>query len=128
MRLGTESLFSFLKVLKVEESGNATRVAVVTAFLKFVNRERKKHGAHPLPLLCTAYSVLSSGILPHTTMLGTTTVAVLVTQLVFDEKDEVEIVQVYAAWDRLGREEMRQQQMAAMGIMSALGRALGRLT
>jgi hypothetical protein len=61
-------------------------------------------------------------------MLGTTTVASLVAQLVFDEKDQVEIVQVYAAWDRLGREEMRQQQMAAMGIMGALGRALGRLT
>jgi hypothetical protein len=106
MCLGTESLFSYLEVLKVEESGNATRVAVVTASLKLVKCERKKQGAHLLPLSCTAYSVLSSDILSHTTMLGSTTVAALVTQLIFDEKDEVEIVKVYAAWDRLGREEM----------------------
>jgi hypothetical protein len=106
MRLGTESLFSYLEVLEVANGGKATRVAVVTAFLNLVNLERKKRGAHALPSLCSAHSLLSSGILSHTTMLGTTTVASFVAQLDFDEKDEVGMVGVYAAWDRLGREEV----------------------
>jgi hypothetical protein len=127
MRLGTESLFSYLEVLEVANSGKASRGAVVTAFLKLVNLERKKRGAHALPSLCSAHSVLRSNILSHTTMLGTTTVASFVAQLDFDERDEVEMVGVYAAWDRLGREEVRHQQVASGGIMGVLGRALGRL-
>jgi predicted ATP-dependent Lon-type protease len=61
-------------------------------------------------------------------MLGTTTVASLVAQLSFDEKDEVEIVDLYMAWDKPGREEMRQKQVASVGIMGRLERVLGRLT
>ncbi|KAI4643684.1 hypothetical protein J4E93_006696 [Alternaria ventricosa] len=108
MRLGTESLSSFLEVMEAEESGKATRHAVVTAFLKLVNIERKKRGVHALPSLYTAHSVLSSSILPHTIMLGTTTVASLLAQLSFDDRDEVEIVDVCAAWDRLSHEEVQQ--------------------
>jgi hypothetical protein len=127
MCLGTESLFTYLKILEVEDSGNATRDAVVAAYLYLIGLERKKSGVHFLPPSCTAYSVLSSGILPHTIMLGTTAVASFVAQLSFDGKDEVKIVDLYAAWDRLGREEMRQKQVASVGIMGALGRTLGRL-
>ncbi|KAI4928083.1 uncharacterized protein J4E92_005565 [Alternaria infectoria] len=124
MRLGTEPLSSYLEVMEAEESGKATRHAVVTAFLKLVNSERKKRGVHALPSLYTAHSVLSSGILPHTIRLGTTTVASFVAQLCFDERDEVEIVDVNAAWDRLGREEVQQQQTASGGIVGVLRRAL----
>ncbi|KAI4697085.1 uncharacterized protein J4E84_000210 [Alternaria hordeiaustralica] len=127
MRLGTESSCSFREALEAEESGKVTRDAVITAFLKLVNIERKKRGVHALPSLYTAHSVLSSGILPHTIMLGTTTVASFTAQLSFDEKDEVEMGDVCAAWDRLDREEVGRQQMASGGIMGALGRALGRL-
>ncbi|KAI4681167.1 uncharacterized protein J4E88_005674 [Alternaria novae-zelandiae] len=127
MRLGTEPLSSYLEFIEVEESGKATRKAVVTAFLKLVNIERKKRGVHALPSLYTAHSVLSSGVLPHTIKLGTTTVASFTAQLSFDEKDEVAMGDVCAAWDRLGREEVQQQPMASGGIMGALGRALGRL-
>ena len=126
MRLGTEPLSSYLEVMEAEESGKATRDAVVTAFLKLVNIERKKRGVYALPSLYTAHSVLSSGVLPHTIKLGSTTVAAFIAQLSFDEKDEVEIADVCAIWDRLGREEVQQQQMASGGIMGALGRALGR--
>ncbi|KAI4711667.1 hypothetical protein J4E89_003108 [Alternaria sp. Ai002NY15] len=127
MRLGTESSCSFREALEDEESGKVTRDAVITAFLKLVNIERKKRGVHALPSLYTAHSVLSSGVLPHTIMLGTTTVASFTAQLSFDEKDEVEMGDVCAAWDRLDREEVGRQQMASGGIMGALGRALGRL-
>ncbi|KAI4930286.1 hypothetical protein J4E85_004912 [Alternaria conjuncta] len=126
IRLDTEPFSSYLEVIEAEESGKATRNAVVTAFLKLVNIERQKRGVHSLPSLYTAQSVLSSGVLPHTIMLGTTSVASFVAQLCFDEKDEVEMGDVYAAWDRLGREEVQQQPMASGGIMGALGRALGR--
>ncbi|KAI4667870.1 uncharacterized protein J4E78_001689 [Alternaria triticimaculans] len=127
IRLGTELLSSYLEVMEAEESGKVTRDAVVTAFLKLVNIERKKRGFHALPSLYTAHSVLSSSILQHTVKLGTTTVASFVAQLSFDEKDEVEMGDVCAAWDRLGREEVGQQPMASEGIMATLGRALGRL-
>ncbi|KAI4657351.1 uncharacterized protein J4E79_007424 [Alternaria viburni] len=127
MRLGTEPLSSYLEVMEAEESGKATRDAVVTAFLKLVNIERKKRGVHALPSLYRAQSVLSSSILQHTIMLGTTTVASFIAQLSFDEKDEVGMGDVCAAWDRLGREEVQRQPMASGGIMGTLGRALGRL-
>lgn len=122
MRLGTESLFSCLEVMEARDSGKATRHAVVAAFLQLVNIERKKRGARTLPSACTAHSVLSSGILLHAIMLGTTTVASLVAQLCFDEKDEVEMGDVYTAWDRLGREEVQQQRIASGGSMGVLGR------
>ncbi|KAI4686815.1 hypothetical protein J4E81_008476 [Alternaria sp. BMP 2799] len=123
MRLDTESLCTFLEVIEVEESGKATRNAVVTAFLKLVNIERRKRGVHILPSLYTAQSVLSSGVLPHTIKLGTTTVASFVAQLCFDAKDEVEIGDVCAAWDRLGREEGRRQRTASGDIVGVLRRA-----
>ena len=108
IRLDTEPFSSYLEVMEAEESGKVTRDAVVTAFLKVVNIERKKRGANALPSLYTAQSVLSSSILQHTVKLGTTTVASFVAQLSFDEKDEVAMGDVYAAWDRLDHEEARQ--------------------
>jgi len=74
MRLGTESLFTYLNVLEVQNNGKATMELVVTAFLEMVDLEREKRGTVLLPSVCTAYRVLSSLILPHTIMLGTTTV------------------------------------------------------
>jgi len=124
MRLGTEPLSSYIEVMEAEESGKVTRNAVVTAFLKFVNIERKKRGVHTLPSLYTAQSVLSSSILQHTVKLGTTTVASFVAQLCFDAKDEVTVIELCAAWDRLGREEMQQQQAASGGIVGVLRSAL----
>jgi len=124
MRLDTESLCTFLEGMEAEESGKATRNAVVTAFLKLVNIERQKRGVHSLPSLYTAQSVLSSGVLPHTIKLGTTTIASFIAHLSFDEKDEVEMGDVCAAWDRLGRDEVQQQQAAPGGIMGVLRRAL----
>ncbi|KAI4623215.1 hypothetical protein J4E83_004607 [Alternaria metachromatica] len=128
IRLGTELLSSYLEVIEAEESGKVTRDAVITAFLKLVNIERKKRGVHALPSLYTAQSVLRSGILPHTIMLGTTTVASFTAQLSFDEKDEVVISDVCAAWDQLGREEVQQQRAASEGVMGVLSRAFGRPT
>ena len=123
IRLGTESLASFLEVIEVEENGKATRDAVVTAFLKLVNIERKKRGVHALPSLYTAHSVLSSSILQHTVKLGTTTVASFVAQLCFDAKDEVKVIEVCAAWDRFGREEERRQRTVSGDIVGVLTRA-----
>ena len=128
MRLGTEPLSSYLEVTEAEESGKATRHAVVTAFLEIVNIERKKRGVHALPSLYTAQSVLSSSVLPHTVKLGSTTVASFIAQLSFDEKDEVEISGLCAAWDRLSGEEVQQQRAASGGAMGVLSRAFGRPT
>ncbi|KAI4618100.1 uncharacterized protein J4E87_008110 [Alternaria ethzedia] len=126
--LGMGPTSSFLEVIEVEESGKATRHAVVTAFLKLVNIERKKRGVHAVPSLYTAQSVLSSGVLPHTIKLGSMTVASFIAQLSFDERDEIEIVDVSAAWDRLGREQVQQQRAASGGMMSILSRVFRRPT
>ena len=70
---------------------------VVTAVLEIVDLEREKRGAVLLPSVCTACRVLSSLILPHTTMLGTTTVDAFMRELRFDGNDEIKIVELYGA-------------------------------
>ncbi|RMZ68595.1 hypothetical protein GMOD_00008319 [Pyrenophora seminiperda CCB06] len=128
MRLGTESLFAFLTVLEVQDNGHATIISVVTAFLDMVDLEREKRGAALLPSTCTAQRVLNSLILPHTILLGTTTVDEFMKELRVDGNGEIEVVDVYGAWDRLGRKDMRLQHMASRGVMGRLGRVLGKLS
>ncbi|CAA9961052.1 hypothetical protein PTMSG1_04436 [Pyrenophora teres f. maculata] len=128
MRLGTESFFTFLEVLELKNNGNTTMGSVVAAFLEMVDLEREKRGTVLLPSACTAHRLLSSQILPHVVMLGKTTVYAVMKELAFDGNDEIKIVDIYGAWDRLSREEMRLQNMASKGIMGALGRSLGKFS
>ncbi|CAO2652496.1 Nn.00g007790.m01.CDS01 [Neocucurbitaria sp. VM-36] len=125
--LGTECLFTFLSELKVESNGNATKEAVATAFLQLVDYERHKLGEALLPRSCSSAQILTSRILPHTTILGTTSLARFLSELVFDLKKEVSIVEIYEAFRELSKAELRAQEMATMGIMGALGQKLGKL-
>ncbi|KAF1922651.1 uncharacterized protein M421DRAFT_96645 [Didymella exigua CBS 183.55] len=70
--LGTESLFDFMSILGVSEDGSTSKSALVTAFLILVRAERRKLDLPAPPPSCTATSVLTSKILPYTTVLGTT--------------------------------------------------------
>ncbi|KAK1910352.1 hypothetical protein P3342_006628 [Pyrenophora teres f. teres] len=121
MRLGTESFFTFLEVLELKNNGNTTMGSVVAAFLEMVDLEHEKRGTVLLPSACTAHRLLSSQILSHVVMLGKTTVYAVMKELAFDGNDEIKIVDIYGAWDRLSREEMRLQNMASKGLWEHLG-------
>ncbi|KAJ4373316.1 hypothetical protein N0V83_003610 [Neocucurbitaria cava] len=125
--LGTESMFTFLNELKVEGNCNATKEAVATAFLQLVDYERLKLGEALLPQSCNATTILGSRILPHTTMLGTTTLASFLFVLDFGIKEEVSVVEIYRAFKGLSEAEQRASEMATAGIMGELGRQLGKL-
>ncbi|KAH7401207.1 hypothetical protein BKA66DRAFT_436368 [Pyrenochaeta sp. MPI-SDFR-AT-0127] len=125
--LGTESLFTYLSILEVEQNGNATKAAVISAFLKVINFERQKLGEALLPQTCAASSMLGSRILPHTMLVGTTSLASFLAEMQFDANMETTVLSVYEAFKKLSEKELCTQKVAAMGVMGTLGRALGRL-
>ncbi|KAF1844255.1 uncharacterized protein K460DRAFT_419192 [Cucurbitaria berberidis CBS 394.84] len=126
--LGTESLFTFLGELHVESNGNATKTAVATAFLQLVDYERHKLGGALLPRSCPTATILGSRILPHTTVLGSTTLATFLSELDFDLNEETSAVGIYKAFKGLRRAELRAHEVVTTGVMGELGRALGKLT
>lgn len=93
--LGTESLFDFLSILDVAKEGATSKSSLVTAFLTLVAVEREKLDLPALPLSCTPASVLASKILPHTTVLGTTSLAAFLAQFEFGGDDTVEAEEIY---------------------------------
>lgn len=124
--LGTESLFTYFTILEVKTNGNATKIALATAFLQLVDFERQKLEETLLPHSCSASSILGSKVLPHTIMLGTTSLAAFLSELEFDANDKATLVSVFEAFKKLSEREVQVRNMAAQGIMGDLLRALGR--
>ncbi|KAF9695513.1 hypothetical protein EKO04_006335 [Ascochyta lentis] len=126
--LGTESLFTFLSILDVSDNGLTTKPALVTAFLDLVAAERTKLDLPTLPTSCTPSTFMRSKILPHTTLLGATSLATFLAQFDFSTGDVVEAEQVYKTFKDLCKEEIRKNMLATTGKMGALGRRLGKLS
>lgn len=125
---GTESLFTFLTILGIDEDGSTTKIALVTAFLTLVAAEREKPDLPTLPSSCTTESVLASKVLPHTTVLGTTSLATFLAQFDFGHEDTVEAGEFYRIFKNLCIEETRKNLMATTGVMGRIGRHLGKLS
>jgi hypothetical protein len=128
MLLESESLFTFSKVLEAKQNGKATRKAIVTAFLALIDLERKKRKKLLLPSACCATIILRSEILQHMTTLGAIRIVALLTQLDFNEEDEVATMDLYKTFDKLTKKQMQMHREATSGTVRVLGRALGRLT
>ncbi|KAH6644467.1 hypothetical protein C7974DRAFT_383613 [Boeremia exigua] len=126
-KLGTESLFTFLSTLYIKANGSTTKPALAATFLTLVDAEREKLDLPPLPVACTAPAVLASKILPHTTVLGTTSLATFLAQFRFSADGTVVAEEVYRVFKELCREETAKNMQATVGIMGALGRRLGKL-
>lgn len=125
--LGTESLFTFLSILDVSENDSTTQSSLTTAFLALVASEREKLSLPALPRTCTTPAVLGSKILPHTIMLGTTSLATFLSRIGVGPDGAVALEEVYRVFKELGAEETRKEWLAATGVMGALGRRIGRL-
>ncbi|KAF3043559.1 hypothetical protein E8E11_007210 [Didymella keratinophila] len=85
IRLGTESLFRSLSLLDANEEGATTKVTLITTFLTLIAAEREKLELPALPSTCTATFVLISKILPHTAVLGTTSLATFLAHFDFNK-------------------------------------------
>jgi len=127
VRLGIESLFTSLSLLDADEEGATTKVALITAFLTLIAAEREKLDLPALPSTCTATSVLTSKIMPHITVLGTTSLATFLAQSDFNEDDRVEAEEIYRVFKILCKEETRKNLLATAIIMGKIGRRLGKL-
>lgn len=128
VRLGTESLFTFLSLLDVDEEGSTTKVALITAFLTLVAVEREKLDLPSPPSSCTANFVLASKILPHTTVLGTTSLATFLAQFDSNKEGTVQAEEIYRVFKNLCKEEKRTHLLATTSIMGKIGRRLGKLS
>lgn len=117
VRLGTESLFTFFSLLDADEKGPATKIALINTFLTLVAAEREKLDLPSPPSSCTATSVLASKILPHTTVLGTTSLATFLAHFDFSEDDAVKAEEIYRVFENLCTEETRKNLLATTGIM-----------
>ncbi|KAF1364349.1 hypothetical protein EJ07DRAFT_151640 [Lizonia empirigonia] len=124
--LGTESLFTFLSILDVSEKSSTTQSSLTTAFLALVASEREKLSLPDLPRTYNTPAVLGSKILPHTIMLGTTSLATFLSRIGAGPEGAVALEEVYRVFKELGAEETRKDRLASTGVMGALGRRIGR--
>jgi hypothetical protein len=128
MALGTESLFTFLKHLRTDEEGKATKLAIAAAYLKLVNLEREKLGARALPKSYSASGVMASKIMPHTVSLGTISLASFMSQVDLEKsEDTTTIEEIYRVFKMMSKEDSHHQVAATTGIMGMLGRKLGKI-
>jgi hypothetical protein len=128
MTMGTESLFKFLFNLETTEHGTITKSAIVSAFIKLVDLERKKLTEHLLAASYTSANILRSKIVPHTIFLGTTSLAAFLAKFEFGENGETEVAEVYHVFKAMRTEDLRLQVLATMGLMGKLGERLGKFS
>jgi hypothetical protein len=77
---------------------------------------------------CTANFIFASKILPHTTVLGTTSLATFLAQFDSNEEGMVQAEEIYRVFKNLCKEETRKHLLIITSIMGKIGRRLGKLS
>jgi hypothetical protein len=96
-------------------------VAIVATFVKLVNLEREKLGERRLPSSCTAFLVMASKIISHTSFLSTVSLAFFLSHFPWSQHEDIAVEEVYCVFKATHKEHLRHQFLATTGATGLIG-------